>query len=289
MDFDTYLSDAWNRHAEHPETVAAELATTGLALAVAAGPLARLSQLAQHVHGEHLGRWAEGLDFQARLAALPAVQSDADAHAAVQRASASLRLCAGEPARADGLPAAEQVRALALAAASLAPHDLTRAMAMFRAALDAARALPEDGPHARTVAAAANNLAVTLESRTPRSAEERALMILAAQTARRCWAIAGGWLETERADYRLAMTWLQAGDPAQARVHAQACLDRVVAHGSEPLELFFAQEALARAEHAGGDALACAQAVASAHATFATLGEGDRGWVRPSLDALPRG
>ena len=67
----------------------------------------------------------------------------------------------------------------------------------------------------RALAVAANNLASSLEERSTRSAGERELMILAAQTARHYWGRAGGWLETERAEYRLAMSWVQAGDPAR--------------------------------------------------------------------------
>jgi hypothetical protein len=37
-------------------------------------------------------------------------------------------------------------------------------------------------------------------------------MIFAAKTTRKYWEIAGTWLEIERAEYRLAMTYLAAGD-----------------------------------------------------------------------------
>lgn len=41
-------------------------------------------------------------------------------------------------------------------------------------------------------------------------------MLLAAQTARKFWEQAGTWLQVEKAEYRLSMTYLQAGDPGKA-------------------------------------------------------------------------
>ena len=69
----------------------------------------------------------------------------------------------------------------------------------------------------RALAITGNGLACTLEEKPDRTADERALMILAAQTARHHWAIAGTWLETERAEYRLANTWLQPVRRGQRR------------------------------------------------------------------------
>ena len=136
------------------------------------------------------------------------------------------------------------------------------------------------------------SLATTWPARWKRSpgasADEVALIILAAQTGRRFWGQAGGWLETERAEYRLAMTWLQAGDGAQARHHAQACLDIVQKEAAPALERFFAHEAMALVARAanGADAVDTVAAVAQARAALAELDEDDRGWCRPSLDKL---
>jgi hypothetical protein len=82
------------------------------------------------------------------------------------------------------------------------------------------------------------------------------------------------------------MTWLQAGDPALARHHAQQCLAIVQANGSVPLERFFASEALALAEAADGNAAGRAAAVAQAREAFAALDEADQSWCRASLDKL---
>ena len=144
----------------------------------------------------------------------------------------------------------------ATASTHLAAHDTARAGRLLEEALDLAQraGLPPADPMHRTLAITGNALACTLEERRDRSADERALMILAAKTAREHWAIAGTWLETERAEYRLANTWRQAGDAARARGHAQACLDIVAANDGAALERFFGWEALGLADRASGNA-----------------------------------
>ena len=145
--------------------------------------------------------------------------------------------------------------------------------------------LADDHPAVRALAVAGNNLAASLEERAERSAAERALMILAAQTGRRYWGRAGTWLEAERAELRLAMTWLAAGDPAQARQHALACLALVEAQPEpSPLERFFGHDALARAERAAGHADGHARSLAVMQDSFAQLGVDDQAACRATLD-----
>ena len=290
MSFTDFVTHAWDEHATDPAAAAQRLATEGVALVTDAAHVAPLAQLVHHVFGEHLGRWDDGLAVLQSLAARPAcVVGSAPAHA-VSRCQASLALCAGQPDARGQMTPSDAIRVTALAAAALAERQTPRAMQLLRDALarsDAAKLPAEDAAH-RALAVAGNNLACTLEQKSGRSADEVALMILAAQIGRRFWALAGGWLETERAEYRLAMTWLQAGDVAQARQHAQACLNIVQREAAPALEHFFACEAVAMVARAanGADAVDAVDAVAQARAAFAELDEDDRGWCQPSLDRL---
>jgi hypothetical protein len=284
MNFDDWLAQAWVAHASDPAAVAADIGATGLTLAGNDAQLAALAQLAHHVHGEHLGDWAHG---QQALWHVQAHAAAADgARAATQRGLASLALCAGEAQALEGLDASTRVRAAAMAAANLAGRDTRRAQALFEQALAEAQGLPDSDPCMRALAVTGHNLACALEEKAGRSADERALMILAAQTSRRCWALAGTWLETERAEYRLAMSWLAAGDAAQARHHAQACLDTVKAHDGAALERFFAWEAITRS---AATAAARASALAAAEAAFGELAGSDRSACQSSLDRLRSG
>ncbi len=288
MDFDTFLTQAWNAHVEQPEAVAERVATQGLALLQQPEQVLALAHLAQHVHGPHLGRWAQGVAFQQQLAALPLAAGDSATAAALQRFSAALKLAGGLGDLRAGLGASERIRITALAAAALAEHDAARARSLLEeaaAATDAA-ALPDADPAQRALAAAGNNMAGALEEKIGRSAAERDLMILAAQTARRYWARAGTWLEAERAEYRLAMSWLQAGDTVQARLHARLCLDIVQANDGQALERFFAWEALGLVARAAGHPADHTAALEQCRLAFAALAEEDRGACQASLDTL---
>ena len=286
MDFDSFLDQAWTDHATDPTSVADRLARDAAALADTSEHVVSLAHLAHHVYGAHLGRWADGRKLLDRLAA--AAAADANAAAALARFTASLDLCAGAADARDGMATSERIRVTALAAASMVDHDAAQAGAWLSeaVAVAAADALPKNDPAVRALAVAGNNIAAALEEKAARSAAERQLMIAAAQAGRRFWALAGTWLETERAEYRLAMTWLQAGDAAQARHHAQQCLAIVQEHGGAPLERFFGYEALALAERADRNAAADAAAVVLARDAFAALDEGDRGCCQPTLDRL---
>lgn len=288
MDFDSFLNQAWDEHATDAAGVAQRLAASGPSLVTDEAQIAPLGNLVHHVYGEHLGRWAEGLALLHRLAKHPACSPGGAARAALARFQVSLALCEGSADERAAMSASDRIRVTALAAANLAERDTPRASALFAEALaEADRAgLDATDPANRALAVTANNLACTLEEKTRRSPAERALMITAARAARRFWALAGTWLETERAEYRLAMTWLQAGDPALARHHAQQCLAIVQANGSVPLERFFASEALALAEAADGNAAGHAAALAQAREAFAALDEADQSWCRASLDKL---
>ena len=289
MDFSTFHNKAWDDHVTVAREVAQRL-SQGVALVTTESQLTQLANLAHHVHGSHLGEWRAGMTFIEGLAVLPLFQPDGASGKALRRYLASLALSAGDDGGAGmgTMSPSDRIQVGAMAASNLAEHDVARSMGLLQAALDqAARAgLDAADPMHRALAVAGNNLACTLEEKAERSSQERALMILAAQTARHHWAIAGTWLETERAEYRLAMTWLQAGDLAQARTHAQNCLEIVAANDGAALERLFGWEALGRVERAAGNATGHAQALAQARTAFAALEPSDQAWCAASVEKL---
>ena len=107
-------------------------------------------------------------------------------------------------------------------------------------------------PAALALAITGNNLACALEEKAERSREEIELMKLAAETGRRFWEIAGDWKNVERAEYRMGMTMLAAGEPRSAVEHAEKCLAVCQENEADACELFFAHEVLVRASHASG-------------------------------------
>jgi hypothetical protein len=287
MDFNTFIGKAWNDHASDAHAVARRL-SDGMALVADESQLARLAELAHHVHGEHLGEWRAGLAFMERLAALAPYTSAGASGQALRRCAASLALSERDDADLGVLALSDRIRVGAMAAANLAERDTGRAQRLLEDALEQARCsgLDATDPMNRALAIAGHNLACTLEKKPARSAAERALMIQAAQASRLYWERAGTWLETERAEYRLAMTWLQAGDAARARAHAQACLEIVSASDGAALERLFGWEALGLVECAAGNPAAHAEALAQAREAFAALDESDQAWCAASLEAL---
>ena len=288
MDYDSFIDQAWAEHATDPAAVAARLQAQGLPQVTEAARIVPMAHLAHHVLGQHLGHWQDALQVQQQLAALPCCPADGDVPAALRRFSSSLALAAGQDDRA-AMAASDRVRVTVMAAASLAEHDTARASALLHEAVGdtQAAALPDSDPGIRALAANANNIAGALEEKAQLSPAERELMIEAAQVAGRFWQRAGTWLEHERAEYRLALVWLRAGDPALARQHAQQCLDIVAAQQGPALEQFFGWVALGRVERAAGNTAGQTAAQAQAEAAFAGLSEGDKGWCRASLDLLP--
>lgn len=226
--------------------------------------LPAVAALLVHVAGEHLGRWGDGLAALDRLAALPVHGPASPEAQALLRSRAALLLGSGDRAAAEDciarahpavptLPAAStRVRVLAVAASALAgQRRVDDAIALFEEALSLASYGPDKAdPASRALAVTGNNLAASLEEKTGRSAAEDRLLELAAKTGRRYWEVAGTWLETERAEYRLCMTYVALGRSKDALDHATLCLALCEKNGADAAELFFAHEALAKASKA---------------------------------------
>lgn len=288
MQFDAWLNQAWDEHAAHPAAVAGRIGTDGLALARSDAHTAALARLAHHVMGDHLGRWTEGRQLLFHIGTSdPAGPTTGTAQRIFD---ASLALAGGLEDLRGPLSASDRVRVTAHAAGALAERDPPRSASLLReAALEVdTEELPHNDPACRAVAINGNDIAATLGDKLVRSDAERDLMLLAARIARDFWARAGTWLEVERAEYRLAISWLKAPDLSAARRHARKCLDIVREHDAPPLEWFFGFEALAQIERALNNGPAALRAVQDMKAAFDRLDEGDQAWCRPSLERLTR-
>jgi len=263
MTFANFLNAAWDDHAKDCEAVATRL-PDGLALVASVEDVPPLIGLAVHVYGEHLGRWNEGLKFLDQVAASQFCDTDSEGGCAALRGKAILCFCKGDRAkgeelalqahRGDAPEASTLIRTLATAAAALTGQKrAAEAAALLDEALSLAVYGPkQDDPAARALAITGNNLACELEERASKSAAEIALMKKAAGVARKYWEIAGTWLEVERAEYRLAITMVAAGEPNVGLEHAKQCLQLCEDHNAGLFEHFFAHEARAKCLLAAG-------------------------------------
>jgi hypothetical protein len=285
MEFKEWLDKAWEDHATDAGSVASRIVSDGATVAKSSNDIEALARLAHHVYGEHLARFDEG---RACLSQLRSHEHGAAASPLLSIFDASFALSANDADEPASFDEPTRIRITALAAGNLVAHSPARARALLSEAVASAdKATLDDRDAAcRALAIAGNQIACTIEQKPARTEDERALMIFAAQTARRYWARAGGWLEIERAEYRLAEAWRHAGDFVEARRHAQQCLEIVNEHGAPALEAFFGWEALALAERDAGHAAGHARARANAREAFERLEDDDRKWCEPSLMAL---
>ena len=259
MTLEEFVSQGW---ADHGDDAAGVFGRFGDApsLVTEPGHLPMLAALITHVSGEHLARWTDGVALLERIESLPVFDASSPQGKAVFRSKAVLHRCAGnkeEEARctAAGLTggnvpeASDRIRILAIASAALAfQKQMDRARADLEEAIALAAYGPtKEDPAARALAVTSHNLAVEFEKKDELTDDERALMLRCAFVSRDFWKIAGGWMEAERSEYRLAMSHLKAGDAKTALVHAKECLAGIEANGADPYEAFFGREAIARA------------------------------------------
>jgi hypothetical protein len=289
MNFNELIEKAWNEHASHSEEVATRL-EPGFLLIEQSGQIPAMAHLVTHVMGEHLGRWDEGVRLLNQLQRVPANDRKAENEQVIERSIASLELAGGKRTSVADFSCSDQIRILATAACAVAEQgDASHAQTLFSQAVEnARRGLAPEDPANRALAVAGNNLACALEERPVRSSTETELMVFAAQIARTYWGIAGAWLQHERAEYRLAKTHLQAGDPVRALRHAQECVEISRRNSAPALELFFGYEVVALAQKALGNSSAFAEAADEGKCHFAALGADDQTWCAAALANLNR-
>jgi len=286
MTFDAFLEKAWADHGDHPEEVGQRL-EQGYALLETPAQIAPFARILAHVDGEHLARWTEGVARLERLRTHARWRDDGDAPTIVRRLIAALRFANGE-AGVGGLDPADRAHGHAVAAAALAAQEhMSDAIRHFRAALSAASpGLTEGEPAIRALAVTSNNLAATFEQMPTRSDGETATMLDAARAARDYWSRAGGWLETERAEYMLAKCHLAAGDAKAALMHAQNCAAICEANDADAFERFFAQSGRALSYRALGDAAQFARARKAALDGYSTVAADQKPWCESTLKLL---
>lgn len=248
MSFDDFIKTAWADHGDQPLVVAERLSSSRH-LVQSAKQVPAFARLITHVYGEHLADWDAGI---ALLQSLPCIDKELIAQSAITVSIATLRYGRGDVDALASLLPLEKITVLASASSLFAAQQKgTFAIESYAEALAAYAQLdiqPEQAPVHRSLAIAGNHLACVLEDQGDRSDAETAAMLLAAQSALRFWKLAGTWLETERAEYRLCRSNLQAGRSDEAVQAAQRCLEGCTQNNAPAFELFFAHAVLAIAQ-----------------------------------------
>jgi hypothetical protein len=287
MSFDAFIAAAWNDHGDQPEEVAERLAGAVDRLESPADvpPFARI---VTHVYGEHLARWSAGVALLESLRQRSPGNGDPDAAGAIARSVAILRYAGDIDTSLAHLSTDDRIMVLATASSALvANRECKRAIAAYAQALRLAEpGLSSGSPALRALAIAGNNMAASLEEKADRDPAETRGMVAAAEGGLRYWRLAGTWLEEERADYRLARSLLQAGNPASAVEHASRCVDICAANDAPPFERFFGYAALAIAHARAGDGAAQATARRLALDQYAAVAPDEKRWCEADRNEL---
>ena len=239
--FDDFIRTQWREHGDAAEAVAQRLAESGARIRTPA-QVAPFASLVVHVYGVHLAQCSSGAEVLQALRRAPGFDGSAAAEGPIRRGLATLGLASGDEAAAEDLGLPDRIAALAQASSALLDREeLDRAIALFDRALALAPSakLADDAPAVRSLAVGGNNLAATLEDRPDRSPAQTAAMLRAAQAGLVHWQRCGGWLEHERAAYRVARSQLRAGCPADALAAAHQCLQICTANAAPAFERFF--------------------------------------------------
>lgn len=287
-DFDGFVREQWNEHNEHAELVARRLAEAATRVKTPA-QLAPYAALVVHVYGVHLAQWARGAEVLQSLRRSPGHDGSAAAEGPIARGLASLALAGGDDAPAQALAPADRISALASASSALLDREeIDRAVALYGCALALVETtpLPDDAPAVRHLAAGGNNLAAALEDRLGRSASQTEAMVRAAQAGVVYWQRCGGWLELERAEYRLARSLLRAGRPRDALAAAQRCVHICERSAASAFECFFGHAMCALAHASSGDTASALAARGRALQAHAAVPTDEQAWCANDLKEL---
>jgi tetratricopeptide (TPR) repeat protein len=287
MTFDAFIESAWNDHGDHPQEVADRLAAS-LSLVQSPEHISAFARLVTHVFGEHLGQWHRGIKLLESMRSLPAFDGSAAVAGALTRSRATLSYASGDDSALVPLGHEDRICVLATAATAFAGRDeFEEAITAYTEALQLANSgLPVEPPANRALAVGGNNLAVALEAKKDRSALETEGMVVAAKGGLKYWKQAGTWLEEERAEYRLARSLLQAGEPRAAIQSARRCIDICRANSASAFEEFFGYAALALAQRDAGDGKSFEASRQCAQALFEQMPPDEKRWSESAVAEL---
>ena len=284
MPIDNFIATAWSDHGDQPQSVADRLAAS-LHLIEAAAHIPPYANLVTHVYGEHLGQWDSGAVLLASIRSLTANDQSAAISRVIARNIAALHYGGGDDASLQALDMDDRLCAMATVASAFAGRgDFARAIATYTQALEGASpGLSPDSPALRALAVGGNNLAAALEEKPRRTDNETRAMIAAAHAALTYWKLAGTWLEQERAEYRLARSYLQAQNAVSGALAARRCVAACAANDAPAFERFFAFVVLAAAERDAGNVEAFEAAKAQALGWHDQIPQADRHWCERAI------
>ncbi|EKO3824340.1 MULTISPECIES: hypothetical protein [Vibrio] len=239
-DFDAFINQSWQRHEAQPQQTYNQL-EQALSEVEDTNHAERILPLMLHTSIGHLHDPSQFLSSLDKLENGVATQC-----LARQRAKAVAQYFVDQNTDPiTDLDDVDQRRVFAQIANELsAMNELEQASTWLAKAANGIDSDQAAEPLARSIAITGNNLACQYEELETRSEAQAEHMLEAATLALEYWKVAGGWMQEERAEYRLAMSLLKAGNPLKAKVHADRCEAICRQNGEDAFELFYAHDLL---------------------------------------------
>lgn len=283
MKFSDYLNQAWKEHGDQPQKVADNY-NTGISLMTEETEIASMAQLVLHVSMEHLSSPKQAKTAIRSLKDLTVYDENGKSGQSLKRSDAIIDCLESGNEDFSEFSEADQVRihclvaslTLGMGQSEKSQSHLEKSLAIYETENDLGEAI-------KSLAITGNNMACTLEEMNERDATEDSLMELAALTGRQFWEKCGSWVEVERAEYRLAKTYIQLKNSIKAFEHAQNCVAICKENKADDLEMAFAYECLASIEEHKDNEFGKKQAVEMLQKHFSQVSSEDQEWSRPML------
>ena len=239
------LNDGWGYHDTESDRLARELEAAVAEEGVAPELLVGFLHLSIHTLGYHLADWPRALALGKRALDGRAPLAETGKawgrlYVAATLAGDSIEAASAElsclRAAGDGFGAALLDMRFLLADALIGAKRPREDAKIYRDALALASHAPQSELLDRSVAASSNNIGWELYEKPQRTAEEDALMKLAAETSLTFWLKCGNWINAELGHYLNAVVANATGDPNAGLAAADAGLAVIAANGERPLD-----------------------------------------------------
>lgn len=227
MTFQDYITESWKIHGKETETVYNSLSTASEKMTTNED-IVPLARLITHICGDHfLHLWQNGVELLMQLKSHPFYKPGTDSEAAINRSIAILKLSAGQNTDTASFSVSDQTRIYAQAAGILIEHkNFELGQMYFQKSVQLATGLDQSNksePAFRAIGITTNNVTCILEEKLDRTESEKNFMIQTSLANLKYWTLSGGNDDINMAEYRLANTFIQAGQIETALEYAKKC------------------------------------------------------------------
>lgn len=246
MDFQNFIDESWKKHDGQTSEMVKQY-EIGLQIAKSEFDLLAIARLVTHVATEHDFKFDVGLHYLEKINLSPILNSNL-ARLNINRQVATIKHIQNQDEDISQFSVSDRVIIFITTAAALLYQkifEIERVDKYLQNAVSASHSLKSDDPAFKPLAMNFNNMASFLFEKAQLTEVEKKVMIDASHYSRNFWEKAGTWLQIERAEFYLSRNYRKISEFQNALKHAELCLSICLKEKAPPLEMFFANEALA--------------------------------------------